>query len=64
MCGAAAGTLDGIPLKAGRAGEVLVRHPVDSEVQARAGRCRQTRRDRRRTPSTVADGQRSVASTG
>jgi hypothetical protein len=40
-------------------GHVLVQHPVDSEVLARAGVCRQTRRDRRRTPSTVADGQRS-----
>lgn len=64
MRGARAGTLNGLPLEAGRAGQVLVRHPVDSEVQARAGVCRQTRLDRRPTPSTVADGQRSVASTG
>ena len=37
MRGGGAGTLNGLPLKAGRAGHVVVRHPVDSEVLARAG---------------------------
>jgi hypothetical protein len=79
MLVAAAGTLHGLPLWTGpgRAGRgtssastrSIANHgrgpaPVVVDEWAQAGVGGQTRRDRRRTPSTVADTYEAVASAG